>query len=155
MNQLDQELRQVILARGSRDLSEFVHDKGNAKLGDAFVNLIYSLAKSMVASVTTGVKVSDLILAEAYRKSKWHTEKILKIKGKKGRIADYVEALVLYFWIVNEKPIFEFVQLLTEQLKADSFSHPNSERESAITAFQFMLNELYQENQNVGSLNDK
>ena len=44
-------------------LSIYINSKGNAKLGDALVNLVYSIAKTLVTTYPTGVKVSDSILA--------------------------------------------------------------------------------------------
>ena len=114
-------------------LLAFILTKGNSKLGDALVNFIYSLAKSAVSTQVTGTKVSDFILATAYRSSLWMNNDILKLKGKKGYLADHVEALILYFWV------FEFVTLKPEKLH-----HPREEEQIAVLSFKNLLNELKQ-----------
>jgi len=98
---LDEEDNQIILR-------DFVFSKGNAKLGDSLVNFIYSLAKSGVTESPTGTKVSDSILAKAYRISLWTKTNYLRLKGKKGQLADQVEALILFFWIQVERQAGHF-----------------------------------------------
>ena len=75
------QLRFQIDEKKSQDsLLTFILTKGNSKLGDALVNFIYSLAKSAVSTQVTGTKVSDFILATAYRSSLWMNNDILKRK---------------------------------------------------------------------------
>ncbi len=48
-------------------ISQILRDKQLASLGDAFVNFIYSLALTKINGQPQAVKVSDRILAEAFR----------------------------------------------------------------------------------------
>ncbi len=50
-----------------QDIRQIMRDKQLASLGDAFVNFVYSLALSQSSSKTQAVKVSDRILAEAFK----------------------------------------------------------------------------------------
>ena len=124
-------------------LRDFLFNKGNAKLGDSLVNFIYSLAKSGVTKSPTGTKVSDAILAKAYRSSLWMKTDYLKLKGKKGQLADQVEALVLFFWIHKLISIDNFVSVLMENLIPSKLHHPREEEETAIVAFKSILNLCY------------
>ena len=124
-------------------LRDFIFNKGNAKLGDSLVNFLYSLAKSGVSHSTTGTKVSDLILANAYRSSSWTKSDDLQLKGKKGQLADQVEALVLFFWIQRLISIDKFVATLMEVLNPDQLHHPREEEETAIIAFKSLLDLCY------------
>ncbi|MHA1978539.1 MAG: ribonuclease III family protein [Candidatus Hodarchaeales archaeon] len=124
-------------------LRDFIFVKGNAKLGDSLVNFIYSLAKSGVSNTPTGTKVSDLILSKAYRSSLWTTSEYLKLKGKKGQLADQVEALILFFWIQKLLSIDEFVEILMKNLDPKKLHHSHEEEETAINAFKSLLDLCY------------
>ncbi len=124
-------------------IRDFTFNKGNAKLGDSFVNFIYSLAKSGVTEATTGTKVSDHVLANAYRSSLWPKAEYLRIKGKKGQLADQVEALILFFWIQSIVSLNDFAKCLIENLTAKKLHHPREEEETAIAAFTAVLNLCY------------
>jgi hypothetical protein len=50
-----------------RTISQVLRDKQLASLGDAFINFIYSLALTKISGQPQAVKVSDRILAEAFR----------------------------------------------------------------------------------------
>ena len=125
-------------------LQTFIITKGNSKLGDALVNFLYSLAKSSVSKHSTGTKVSDYILATAYRSSLWMKNDILKLKGKKGYLADHVEALILYFWVFEFVSLEEMVKHLIEELKPEKLSHAREEEQVAVLSFKNLLNELKQ-----------
>jgi hypothetical protein len=49
------------------DIRRVLRDKQLASLGDAYVNFIYSLALTRLSGEPQGVKVSDRILAEAFK----------------------------------------------------------------------------------------
>ena len=123
-------------------LSTYISNKGNAKLGDALVNFIYSLAKSIAIGTPTGVKVSDSILTEAYRESSWRKSNILTLKGNKGHIADGVEALILYFWVHGNLTLDDLVSPIKDELNAEKLHHPREEYRTAINSFTNLLNSL-------------
>ena len=124
-------------------LSIYINSKGNAKLGDALVNLVYSIAKTLVTTDPTGVKVSDSILAEAYRESLWFKSSIVIIKGNKGRVADAVEALILYFWVHENVSLNNLVIPIKEKLDEKYLHHPREEHKTAVKSFKNLLNSLY------------
>ncbi|MFX1506277.1 MAG: ribonuclease III family protein [Promethearchaeota archaeon] len=139
----------------TRNLQTYIHQKSNAKLGDSLVNFIYSVAKSLVSGIPTGMKVSDSILSEAFKGSSWHTTKTLKISGKKDRIADAVEALILYFWIQEEISLKKLIEPLESQLEPHRLRHPKEEHNSAVLAFQNLLNFLFHIHLDVTSNKDE
>lgn len=141
MADLKDKLQKVLDSKAS--LTDFISQKDNAKLGDALVNFLYSLAKSLATNHVTGIKVSDSILAQAYKTSIWYDQKTLLIKGDKGRIADAIETLILYFWVVKDISLNELVEPLSQTLKFKDLSHPRLERIAAIQAFQELLNLLF------------
>lgn len=126
------------------NLMKFIHNKENAKLGDSLVNFIYSIAKTIVSERPTGTKVSDSILSEAYRKSMWNKSQALKLTGDKGKIADFVEALILFFWINKSVGLEDLISPIVTGLEAKKLHHPREEKDSAVNAFQKLLDELYQ-----------
>lgn len=129
---------------GNDNLVLFVHNKGNAKLGDSLVNFIYSVAKSLVSKKPTGMKVSDSILSEAYKGSLWYKTNTLKLTGKKNRVADAIEALILFFWIQEEINLEGLIDPLITELEPERLHHPKEEHFSAVLSFQSLLDSLYQ-----------
>ena len=71
-------------------------DKGLAKLGDAYVNFIYSLALTEIEGKPTGIKVSDRILSNAAKKS--GLKDLLAKRTRRDDTANAVEALIVYAW---------------------------------------------------------
>lgn len=128
----------------SNNLTTYVRNKSNAKLGDALVNFIYSVAKSLVSGIPTGMKVSDSILSEAFKGSLWYKTNNLKLSGKKNRIADAVEALILFFWIYKEIDLKKLIEALELKLEPDRLHHPKEEHKSAVLSFQNLLDFLFQ-----------
>ncbi|MHA2175944.1 MAG: ribonuclease III family protein [Candidatus Hodarchaeales archaeon] len=123
-------------------LKSFTLHKGNSKLGDSLVNFIYSLAKTRVLNSSTGTKVSDYILSEAYKASKWKKKALINLRGNKGQLADKVEALILYFWIFELFTIDDFVTKLMENLDNTQLHHSKEEEKNAIVAFSSLLDLL-------------
>jgi len=124
-------------------LLTFIIKKGSSKLGDALVNFIYSLAKTGVSAEATGTKVSDYILATAYRSSLWGKNEILTLKGKKGYLADHVESLLLYFWVFELVSLEEMVEYLMKNLDPEKLHHPREEEQIAVLSFKDLLDELH------------
>ncbi|MFX1285474.1 MAG: ribonuclease III family protein [Promethearchaeota archaeon] len=144
MQKLKNSLRNFSKKSGKEEnLETYIYKKSNAKLGDSLVNFIYSIAKSIVSETTTGTKVSDSILSEAYRRSLWYSTNTLRLKGKKDRIADIIEALILYFWVHKELSLEKLINPLIAQLEPDRLHHPKEEYLSAIMSFQRLLDMLY------------
>lgn len=129
---------------GNINFTTYIHNKRNAKLGDSLVNFIYSVAKSLVSEMPTGMKVSDSILSEAYKGSLWYKTNTLKLTGKKSRIADVIEALILYFWVHEDLNIEKLIYPLLTELDPDRLHHPKEEHFSAVFSFQRLLDFLFQ-----------
>jgi len=126
-----------------KSLLAFIVTKGNSKLGDALVNFIYSLAKSAVSTQATGTKVSDYVLSTAYRSSIWEKNEGLRLKGRKGYLADHVESLVLYFWVFELVSLEEMVEYLTKSLNPEKLHHSREEEQIAVLSFKNLLDELH------------
>jgi hypothetical protein len=96
-----------------------------AKLGDAYVNFVFSLGRSRALEEPQGIKVSDRILAEALRRSGLRQE--LPHRTTRQDCANAVEALLVYGYLnklvsleetveqiaaASEPPVEVFVQLI-------------------------------------------
>jgi len=68
-----------------------------AKLGDAYVNFVFSMGRSKALQEPQGIKVSDRILAEALRKSGLRKE--LPHRTTRQDCANAVEALLVYGYL--------------------------------------------------------
>ncbi|MFX0094213.1 MAG: ribonuclease III family protein [Candidatus Hodarchaeota archaeon] len=139
------ELRALFPSSSLEDLEKILllekKQKSSAKLGDSLVNFIFSISKSLAIRKLTGTKVSDHILAEAYRSSV--LGRYLHLKGKKDKIGDQMEALILFAWINGFISLEEIVKILRTQLEqANNLTHPNKEREIGILAFRQLLDSL-------------
>ncbi|MEM3797401.1 MAG: ribonuclease III family protein [Candidatus Bathyarchaeia archaeon] len=78
-------------------LKEVLTDQGLAALGDAFINLTYSLALSAKKGQPSGVKVKGSILAKAIRKAGLREHMPSRISSH--MMADAAEALIVYAWL--------------------------------------------------------
>ena len=126
-----------------QNINTFVLNKNSAKLGDALVNMIYSFAKTLVLGKATGCKVSDAVLSNAYFKSDWYVKRDLILSGKKGVVADAIEAMVLFFWLFSDFEIDYFVSIIAENLDSSYLHHHHQEQITATKAFQSLLTILY------------
>ena len=80
-----------------RNLTEVLTDHELASLGDAFINLVYSLALSNKKGQPSGAKVKGNVLAEAIRKA--GLRKHMPSRITRHMLADAAEALVVYGWL--------------------------------------------------------
>ncbi|MFX1345708.1 MAG: ribonuclease III family protein [Promethearchaeota archaeon] len=120
-------------------------DKGLAKLGDAIVNLTYSMAKSIYLTknnpnnkvLRTGVKVSKKILATALKNA--NMRKFAKTRADAHDFADTAEALVAYVWLSKKISLDEIINYLLKNLKGD-LNIRNEEIKSATEAFTEFFN---------------
>ncbi|MFX1250382.1 MAG: ribonuclease III family protein [Promethearchaeota archaeon] len=142
---LKNELRSLFPSSSIKDLETILllekKHKSSAKLGDSLVNFIFSVSKTLATGRLTGTKVSDQILAEAYRLSV--LAKYLQLKGKKSIVADQIEALFLFAWVNNYLSLEESIKILRSELEqADDILHPNKEKKYGILAFRQLLDLL-------------
>lgn len=80
-----------------KSLTEILLDQKLAKLGDAYVNFLYSLALSNKEGKPTGIKVKGSLLADALKKA--GLRKFLPSRIDRHKQADAAEALIVYVWI--------------------------------------------------------
>lgn len=80
-----------------RNLTEVLTDHELASLGDAFINLVYSLALSNKKGQPSGAKVKGNVLAEAIKKA--GLRKHMPSRITRHMLADAAEALVVYGWL--------------------------------------------------------
>lgn len=82
---------------GNSQLRLVLADSRLAKLGDAYVNFVFSLGRSRALREPQGIKVSDRILAEALRRSGLRQE--LPRRTTRQDCANAVEALLVYGYL--------------------------------------------------------
>ena len=106
-----------------------------SRIGDPFVNFIYSLALSKAFKRPVGKKVSNLILSEALTRSKIR-EKVGS-RMKRGDLGDYAEGLIFKAWIEGKMTIDEAVTILSKNLGPESKG--TELQEESIAAFEDLL----------------
>lgn len=112
-------------------------DKGLARLGDAFVNLAFSYAKTRVKGRPCGEKVPDRVLSKALEFAKVPFPRRLDHGGR----GDIVEATLARAWMAGALSLDEAVSAISSELAlADSVSESRAlEREAASRAFSRLL----------------
>ncbi|MHA1232243.1 MAG: ribonuclease III family protein [Candidatus Helarchaeota archaeon] len=123
-----------------RSFKEIFLDKNLAKIGDIFVNFIYSISKSIVINKITGEKVAGKILMQALRDS--DLNQYVPARLTKHDIADAVEALIFYVWALNLMKFNEMIDILVSELSMGDFSTRTNEFDTAILAFTKLLNKI-------------
>lgn len=96
--------------KNHENLSEILMDQKLAKLGDAYVNFLYSLALSKMNGEATGVKVKGRLLADAFKKA--DLRKFLPSRIDRHKQADAAEALIVYPWIKGLMTMEEGLEIL-------------------------------------------
>ena len=92
--------------------SEVLMDQKLAKLGDAYVNFLYSLALSKKKGEATGIKVKGRLLADAFKKA--GLRKFLPSRIDRHKQADAAEALIVYAWIRGSMTMEEGLEILEQ-----------------------------------------
>lgn len=120
----------VTFRKNYSSLTEVLLDKDLAKIGDALVNFIFSLAVSNTMKQPQNVRVSSLTLSTALKKS--GLRELLPHRIDRHDQANAVEALVMYAWITKIFSLSELLQIL------------ESEAQNPIEAFSKVLLEIMQ-----------
>ena len=94
------------------DIKEVLMDNKLARLGDAYVNFIYSLALSIRKGEPAGRKVKGKILAEAFKSA--GLRDFLPHRIDSHKLADAAEALILYAWAKDALSFQEAIKILQE-----------------------------------------
>ena len=102
-------------------LNEVLMDQKLAKLGDAYVNFLYSLALSKKKGEPTGIKVKGRLLADAFKKA--GLRKFLPSRIDRHKQADAAEALIVYAWIRGSMTMEEGLEIFERnQDSVEAFS---------------------------------
>lgn len=128
---------ETIFSTKYRNIEEILRDKGLAKLGDSFVNLIYSLAKSRIRNKPDGWKVPGKVLAEAIRKSELRG--FTPRRSDSHSLGDSAEGLIAYVWLAKVLTLEEISQVLEEEMKKWKISNRRDEIKMAAEAFTVLL----------------
>ena len=91
-------------------LDEILTDKGLAKLGDSYINFVYSLAKSKKRNELTNERVPSKVLAEALKKA--GLREYLPSRTNRHDQGDAIEALIIYGWLYGIISLEESVSIL-------------------------------------------
>lgn len=102
----------VTFIKNHENLSQILMDQKLAKLGDAYVNFLYSLALSKKTGEATGVKVKGRLLADAFKKA--DLRKFLPSRVDRHKQADAAEALIVYPWLEGSMTMEEGLEILEE-----------------------------------------
>ena len=105
-----------------QNLTEVLMDQKLAKLGDAYVNFLYSLALSKKNGKPTGIKVKGRLLADAFKKA--DLRKFMPSRMDRHKQADAAEALIVYAWIRGSMTMEESLEILEQNEDSiEAFSH--------------------------------
>jgi hypothetical protein len=98
----------------NNSLNKILQDQKLARLGDSYINFVYSLALSNKKGEPCGIKVSDKILFEAAKKS--HIRELLPKRIKRGIVANAIESLLVYAWLNKVISLNEAVEILSKDI---------------------------------------
>ncbi len=94
------------------NLSNLLLDKNLAKLGDSYVNFLYSIAMTIIKKEPTGIKVSDRLLASAAKEA--GVRVLLPKRTPIGRVADAVEVLLVHSVISGSITVKDMIEILLD-----------------------------------------
>ncbi len=109
-----------------------------SKIGDPFVNFVYSLALSKTLHRPVGKKVSNKILKEALARSKLRDQ--AGSRRSKGDLGDYVEGFIFKAWAEGQVTIDDCVAILSRTLSPGAKG--KEREEESISAFTDLLRNL-------------
>lgn len=118
-----------------KELNKIARSKEWARLGDSFVNLAYSMAKTKAVGRPIGERVPDKVLSKALDISKV-IDVTRMTPGDKG---DVVEAILAYAWSNHLISLEEAAETLFMRVATINFESRSSEAESSARAFSDLL----------------
>ena len=116
-------------------MRSILRNKDLARLGDSFVNLVYSTAKTKACGRPVGEKVPDRVLSQALEIAKLPVPMRLT-HGERG---DVVEAVLAYAWMHNMLPLEEAVAILYTTISGAEYESRSLEREMSARAFSKLI----------------
>jgi hypothetical protein len=102
--------REFSFTQTHRSLTEVLKDHELASLGDAYINLAYSLALSSRKGRPVGIKVKGEALADALKKT--GLREYAPSRMARHMLADAAEALIVYAWLQGSLTLDETVLTL-------------------------------------------
>jgi hypothetical protein len=93
-------------------IRQIMRDKQLASLGDAYVNFVYSLALTNLKGYPQGTKVSDRILAQAFKQSGLRDQ--LGTRVTKKELANASESLLAEAYRKNRLTVEESVRVISQ-----------------------------------------
>ncbi len=106
------EVRANQILKKYANLQEIMLDKDLAKLGDAYVNFVYSLALSLRLQRPTGAKVNNQILARAIKSA--GLREMLPRRTDRHAQGNSAEALIAYAWLKKLLSLEDCLKILGE-----------------------------------------
>lgn len=122
------------------DPTEAFLDEDLAKLGDALVNLIYSMAKSKVRDRPDGGKVPNSVLSDALQEAGMRN--FAPSRVDRHTLGDIVEAIVAYAWMVDKLDLEESVKIVSDSLSIEDFEERRSLLEATKEGFVNLLSTI-------------
>ena len=123
-----------------QDQKQVLNNKHLAKFGDALINFLYSIAKSIVTGKFCGEKVSDRSLAAALRETCLKEE--LQSRRTVDDLGDAVEAFCAHLWIKKLVSLEEMVMVLTNAINELELGHHKAEKVAERQAFKTLIDYL-------------
>jgi len=96
-------------------LKEILLNRKLARLGDSYVNFVYSLALTKTMNEPAGCKVSDSHLAEAARRT--CVRGMLPKRTCRADVANAVEALLVHSWLNKVISLDETVNVIMKNTR--------------------------------------
>lgn len=124
-----------------RSLTEIMQDKGLAALGDAYVNLIYSLAKSKALGEPRAGRVRGKILSKALKNSGLR-DLLLPKRLSAHELSNASESLLVYCWLNKLVSLDEAISILSSQINVTNLTTRESEWKEVVNAFTFLLTKM-------------
>lgn len=119
------------------DPKEAFLDENLAKFGDALVNLIYSLARSIAKRDPDGAKVSNKVLSDAL--SSAGLRKIAPSRSDRHELGDITESIIAYAWINDKIEIKEAAEIISKFLDKKDFQSRKKTKKMSEKGFKNLL----------------
>ncbi len=115
-------------------------DKELASLGDALVNLIYSLGLSIARGRAEGAKVSNLVLAKALTSA--GLRHLAPSRADRQQLADVAEATVACAWLRGVITLERAAETIADELVKRDFSDRKDIQDGAEKGFTRLLSNV-------------
>lgn len=94
------------------EFQEILRNRKLARLGDAYVNFLFSLALTKATGIPVGVKVSDRVLFEVAKKT--GIRPLLPKRIKRGEVANAIEAIIIDSWMRRSLELDEMTDIISK-----------------------------------------